>query len=221
MNLRYVFLLSSSQEISNDLSSLHCPIFCSEWSTWSLQYQLQRTSPWRSPRFWLYCWLVLLPALLLATTVPYLLHYLLAVFTQPPPPPLIQAAAVAFGILTEILLLKWVSSSFCFFFFFIVKLPPYWHSWGAFQLALLCLGHLNFSSTQHSLARHSKRFLLQPVWKHIWFYYSTSLVETAWRTKCPVAFINPSRSLIHGLLLFSVTMFLFWTKHFMRSKILW
>ncbi|XP_075904642.1 uncharacterized protein LOC142903084 [Nelusetta ayraudi] len=74
------------------------------------KYQLQRTSPWCSPWFWLYSWLALLPVLLLAAAVAYLLYFLLAVFTRPPPPALIQVAAVAFGVLMEIMLLKCLSS---------------------------------------------------------------------------------------------------------------
>ncbi|TNN72791.1 hypothetical protein EYF80_016902 [Liparis tanakae] len=71
-----------------------------------VQYQLQRTSPWRSVSIRWQTWLVLLAALVLLFLGPYVVHCMMTAFSDPPPPITFKVAAASYGLLTEILLIK-------------------------------------------------------------------------------------------------------------------
>lgn len=71
-----------------------------------VQYQLQRSSPWRSVSFQWQTWLVLIMATVLMSLVPYAVYCMMTAFTSPPPPGTFKVAAIFFGILTETLLIK-------------------------------------------------------------------------------------------------------------------
>lgn len=71
-----------------------------------VQYQLQRSSPWRSVVFQWRTWLVLITALVVLGLVPYVVYCMMTAFTNPPPPSTFKVAAASFGLLTEILLIK-------------------------------------------------------------------------------------------------------------------
>lgn len=72
----------------------------------SVQYQLQKSSPWRSMSFQWQTWLVLITVFILLCLVPYVVYCMMTAFTNPPPPITFKLAAVSFGLLTEILLIK-------------------------------------------------------------------------------------------------------------------
>lgn len=71
-----------------------------------VQYQLQRTSPWRSVSSQWQTWLMLITGLALMGLVPYVVHCMMTAFTRPPPPTTFKVAAAAYGLLAEILLIK-------------------------------------------------------------------------------------------------------------------
>ncbi|PWA14529.1 hypothetical protein CCH79_00011066 [Gambusia affinis] len=67
-------------------------------------YQLQRTSPWRSVSSQWKTWLVLVTVLLLMGLAPFVVHCLMTAFHDPSPPITFKVAAALFGFLTELLL---------------------------------------------------------------------------------------------------------------------
>lgn len=93
-----------------------------------VQYQLQRSSPWRSVSFQWQTWLVLIIAFVLLGLVPYVVHCMMTAFTNPPPPSTFKVAAVSFGLLTEILLIKWVFH-FSLRIYWLVYLYFFRHMW--------------------------------------------------------------------------------------------
>lgn len=98
---------SMAKACSDKLIILESVILTSTASSFlTVQYQLQKRSPWRVLcRQW-QPWMVLLTVLVLMGLVSYIVHCLMILVNNPPPPTAFKMASVSFGLLTHILLLR-------------------------------------------------------------------------------------------------------------------